>query len=316
MSENKLFLIEDGVLKKYYGDPNAAELVIPDDVTQIGDHVFEKMGFVKVDLSNVEELGAWAFSNCRKLTEVKASEKLRRIGSYCFSDCLMLGSFTIPEGVVFIGPEAFRFVPLDEVYIPASVRSIGYRSYEARSVFRESVRITVDPENPNYHVVDGRLDAIDFHEEGGLMTVIPEMDERRMAYYVGVKGGGSLVLKKIRYPQDEKDRFKSVCDAYRYRIEAYDIYENDDMDIREEELTKIFCTQIPLEDVVIRDGEVIGFRRGMESVLLKDDFESQITIRKHHMSLSYYRSTCDEYVYSLITAEAAEEEGLECLSDD
>lgn len=85
-SSSKAFVIQDGVLTKYVGI--GGHVVIPDNVTAIGDAAFE---------------------DCEDLTELTISHGVTRIGNSAFSGCINLKSVTIPNGVTSIGQWAFEY---------------------------------------------------------------------------------------------------------------------------------------------------------------------------------------------------------------
>ena len=69
------FEIVDGVLRKYTG--TAAEVVIPDGVTSIGDYAFSGCSnLTSVTITKrVESVGKRAFEECVSLTEIKVEEE-------------------------------------------------------------------------------------------------------------------------------------------------------------------------------------------------------------------------------------------------
>ena len=84
MSNINDFVIEKGILKKYMGKDT--EVVIPDDVTSIGDE---------------------AFRDCRSLTSVKIPDSVANIGLEAFSGCSSLTSVAILGSVTSIDGHAF-----------------------------------------------------------------------------------------------------------------------------------------------------------------------------------------------------------------
>ena len=80
------FEIVDGCLKKYKG--NKAEVVIPDNVTSIGDE---------------------AFYGCKSLTSAVIPDSVTSIGKHAFSWCPSLTSIVIPNNVTSIGNLALSY---------------------------------------------------------------------------------------------------------------------------------------------------------------------------------------------------------------
>ena len=78
------FEIEDGVLKEYRGDSET--VVIPDDITSIGDN---------------------AFWNCSSLISIHIPDSVTSIGDEAFFGCDSLESIEVPKSVTHIGRNAF-----------------------------------------------------------------------------------------------------------------------------------------------------------------------------------------------------------------
>ncbi len=106
-TENKDFIIEKNVLKKYLGTDS--HVLVPDDVTIIGDGAFKNQKkIITVTLpENIISIGHYAFSGCRSLTSVEIPETVTIIGDYAFNGCKRLPMIDIPESVRKIGRGAF-----------------------------------------------------------------------------------------------------------------------------------------------------------------------------------------------------------------
>ncbi len=103
---------------------------IPATITEVGDKAFygcKSLEEVNI-LGNIEVIGAHAFYGCILLSTVNTDKvtDLKVIPRNCFSGCLNLKSFEVPEGVESIGDRAFfDCVSLESIVIPASVTSIS-----------------------------------------------------------------------------------------------------------------------------------------------------------------------------------------------
>ncbi len=103
---NKDFVIEAGVLKEYHGE--SSNIIIPNNVTEIGDKCFEGLNITSVIIPNsVSKIGFSAFSDCKKLKSVEFSNGLNQIGGRSFFNCQELISIVIPDSVSEIGGSCF-----------------------------------------------------------------------------------------------------------------------------------------------------------------------------------------------------------------
>lgn len=127
----------------FFRDEALASITLPSTVTVINDEAFYNCkALIEIDLSNIDEIGAYAFYNCASLKEailsndvtelndaafygcsslekVKLSEKLTKLGDLIsedaeedvkgvFSGCTSLKEIVIPKGVNIIGKNTFN----------------------------------------------------------------------------------------------------------------------------------------------------------------------------------------------------------------
>lgn len=119
------FEVEQGVLKKYNG--NETNILIPDDVTSIGNSAFEGCVIIRsISMSdNVTNIGKKAFYGCVSLESISLSPSVTKIGDEAFVECAALKSVSIPHGVKTISYSMFAScVALENVSLPKSVKSI------------------------------------------------------------------------------------------------------------------------------------------------------------------------------------------------
>lgn len=146
------FVIRGGVLEKYTGA--AAEVVIPNNVTIIGEHAFDRCaGITSVTIPNsVREIKRCAFSGCENLTEIALPEGIKEIpaaafggsgishiaipqtgttiGYSAFASCKNLKQIILPEGLTDIKSGAFAKSGLTSIVIPESVSIIGGHAFQ------------------------------------------------------------------------------------------------------------------------------------------------------------------------------------------
>ena len=120
----KDFMIEGGVLKKYQGE--AVDVVIPNNVVVITE-AFKDLRIKNVTIpDSVTEIGFRAFEGCASLTSVTIPDSVTTIGLHAFHGCASLSSVIIPDSVTTIGSCAFHgCASLSSVIIPDSVTTIG-----------------------------------------------------------------------------------------------------------------------------------------------------------------------------------------------
>lgn len=77
-------------------------------------------------LSGVENIGPYAFSGCKGLTEITLPSSVTGIQAEAFGGCLGLTKIAIPTGVTMIGSDAFKeCTNLLNIVIPSTVTIIG-----------------------------------------------------------------------------------------------------------------------------------------------------------------------------------------------
>jgi len=130
--ENDLFKTVDGVL--YSADmttlmafPQGREgsFKIPDGVKTIGEFAFHNTALSEIGFSDdIETIEAYAFRECKNLSELILPKNLTEIGYSAFEDSA-LSSVTLPKGIRKIESRAFEGTKLTELYIPDSVTECG-----------------------------------------------------------------------------------------------------------------------------------------------------------------------------------------------
>lgn len=147
----KDFEIKAGKLIKYTGENQ--EIIIPNNVTEIGDEAFARLNITNVIIpDSVTLIGVGAFRMCKSLKkidipdsvtdiganafqmsgleEVKLPANLKTIRSGAFSSCISLKEVNIPNRVTTIENVAFyECLALKEVKIPNSVTTIANAAF-------------------------------------------------------------------------------------------------------------------------------------------------------------------------------------------
>ena len=119
----------------FYGSNYITSLVIPNTVLSIGVSAFERCNsLVSVVLSNsLVHLYSWAFAYCSKLAFVDIPASLTGIAAMAFYNTAIT-SLSIPEGVTYIGTEAFsNCYSLETVNFPTTLTSISDWAFKSCS---------------------------------------------------------------------------------------------------------------------------------------------------------------------------------------
>lgn len=83
------------------------KLVIPDDATKIGDHVFHKLNFSELTIGkNVKTIGNSAFRYCLSFNSLTIPSNVEAIGDYAFENCYFLLTY-LNANCKYIGKYAF-----------------------------------------------------------------------------------------------------------------------------------------------------------------------------------------------------------------
>ncbi len=118
LSENTDFVFDDkGVLTEYKGA--GGTVVIPPDVTEIGDDVFKNnQTITAVEFpEGLKKIGSNAFSGCSGLEgELQLPDSLETIGINAFYNCNNItGKLIIPDGRVSLGARAVDNIGIREI---------------------------------------------------------------------------------------------------------------------------------------------------------------------------------------------------------
>ena len=116
-----------------FSDTAITELVIPESVETIGASAFA--GCLKLKTATVsakiKKIADYTFSRCVKLEIVNIPESVTEIGEGAFENCFELGAVSLPTGLKTIGAGAFKSCEsIKSVALPESVEKIGTLAFE------------------------------------------------------------------------------------------------------------------------------------------------------------------------------------------
>lgn len=131
VNDDEFVLYDDGDGVRVIGYlGNETELVLPANVTVIGNYAFISSGITSVTLhEGITEIGKYAFADCIGLTEITLPESLEKIGEDAFNSCSGISFVLIPENVTSIGYSAFYYMADDLVIVtPIESKPYGWSS--------------------------------------------------------------------------------------------------------------------------------------------------------------------------------------------
>lgn len=203
------FIIENGVLIKYYYESDGTEVVIPDEVTSIGEEAFRNCSIFLESVvipGSVVSIGKRAFDSCRQLKSVTISDGVTIIGERAFFGCSNLESITIPESVTLIGTDAFaNCYSLKSLVIPDSVKEIGSQAFR-KCCDLESISIPLELFTDVYYALMwcDSLTEITIREDSQAFTVNWDKDDKSALYSVFmIICGNDFSVKcnvRVKYP--------------------------------------------------------------------------------------------------------------------
>ena len=106
-----------------YGYPALESVDFPSSLETIGGRAFMGSAITKLEWTHPVNVGIGAFEDITSLTRVSLSSG--SIGAYAFSGCTKLGEIKLGSGVESIGSLAFRNTAVSRLEIPDSVTSYG-----------------------------------------------------------------------------------------------------------------------------------------------------------------------------------------------
>lgn len=102
------------------------KITVPETVRIIGKEAFLDCGVKMVELPDgLVEIGEGAFKCCKRLESIDLPASLKVIGEEAFSGIHGIGKWILPEGLETIEMGAFAYSTMQEIHIPATVKSIG-----------------------------------------------------------------------------------------------------------------------------------------------------------------------------------------------
>ena len=194
-------------------DEEITDLVIPDDVTYIGDYAFRGCtNITSVTMGeSVTSIGASAFYGCKNCASITIGENVTSIGSWAFYGCSAMTSLTsLPRKVPSTSSNTFDNSIKDQavLYVPSAALE-AYSSKAPWSDFYDIVALNIPKHQLAYYVDDALYKSFTL-EEGEFITPEPapekegytfsgwsEIPERMPKHDVTVTGSFTLTTEQL-----------------------------------------------------------------------------------------------------------------------
>jgi len=254
------------------------DLVIPDDVTYIGDYAFRGCtNITSVTMGeNVTKIGTSAFSGCKNCASFTIGENVTNIGSWAFQGCSALTSLTsLPRKVPSTSSNTFDNSIKDQtiLYVPSAALE-AYSSKAPWSDFYDIVALNIPKHQLAYYVDDALYKSFTL-EEGEYITPEPapekegytfsgwsEIPERMPKHDVTVTGSFTLTSEQL------------ALDGIQYTLWV----KEKTAEIVGFDVTDGFTGQVSIPSTVTKDGTSFDVTRIGDSAFSKCENLTSVTI--------------------------------------
>lgn len=122
----------------YPSNRNAVVSDLPETTKKIGNYAFfngdggfSNTKYTKIEFpASLEEIGTGAFKSCYELTSIDLSgTKVTTVGAYAFSQCRKVGSLKLPETLVEIKEFAFENIAIKSVVFPDALTTLENNAF-------------------------------------------------------------------------------------------------------------------------------------------------------------------------------------------
>ena len=103
-------------------------VVVKEGYTKLDGYCFDGFGMMRTCKlpESLMAIGEYAFSDCKKLTDIEISDNVKKIEKGAFNACVSLKNVNIPEGVLELGDNTFFCcTEIEKIVIPNTVSGFG-----------------------------------------------------------------------------------------------------------------------------------------------------------------------------------------------
>lgn len=254
------------------------DLVIPDDVTYIGDYAFRGCtSITSVTMGeHVTKIGTSAFYGCKNCASITIGENVTSIGSWAFYGCSAMTSLTsLPRKVPSTTSNSFDSAIKDQtiLYVPSAALE-AYSSKAPWSDFYDIVALNIPKHQLAYYVDDALYKSFTL-EEGEYITPEPapekegytfsgwsEIPERMPKHDVTVTGSFTLTSEQL------------ALDGIQYTLWV----KEKTAEIVGFDVTDGFTGQVSIPSTVTKDGTSFDVTRIGDSAFSKCENLTSVTI--------------------------------------
>lgn len=181
-AENGCLISKDGT-KLIAALRDVKNYVVPEGVEEIAECAFKSMKEL-TDISFSESLiniGNNAFESSG-LRSLRFGRQIRTIGMGALRYSLSLSSVIFEEGIEAIKAGAFEGCPIVSVFLPATIRELGLKSFSCFGSYNNEMRdLRISEENPYLHADGAALYQLE--EGGGKQLVVLYGKKFKQTYY-------------------------------------------------------------------------------------------------------------------------------------
>lgn len=156
------------IASAFSGCPLQGTLVVPEGVTHIRDYAFQ----------GCAQLEGIVLPST--LCDVGAADPYypNALGTHVFEGCANLRAITLPAGVTTIPASAFEGAGLEEIFIPATVKSIANRAFASIPNMKRFVVESAEPPHAQYGAFDGgNFDTVELVVPDGATEAYRQAEE-------------------------------------------------------------------------------------------------------------------------------------------